>query len=64
LYAPPDSRRREPRTLATLRPLDPNVEMRFRLVTRTGSQPLPGTPIPLKHVQTPAAPVYLYRIAA
>ena len=54
----------EPRTLATLRPLDPQVEMRFRMVTRTGSQPLPGTPVPYKHIQTPAAPVYLYRIAA
>jgi len=53
-----------PRTLATLAPLDPNAELRFRMVTRTGSQPLAGTPVPFKHVQTPAAPVYLYRFAA
>jgi hypothetical protein len=55
---------RKPRTLATLRPLDPKVEMRFRMVTRTGSQPLPGTPVLFKHIQTPAAPVYLYQMAA
>jgi cellulose synthase (UDP-forming) len=54
----------EPRTLATLRPLDPKAAMRFRMVTRTGSQPLPGKPVPFKHVQTPAAPVYLYQLAA
>ncbi|HTO49610.1 MAG TPA: glycosyltransferase [Burkholderiales bacterium] len=54
----------EPRTLATLRPLDPAVELRFRMVTRTGSQALPGTPVLFKHVQTPAAPVYLYQFAA
>lgn len=53
----------EPRTLATLRPLDPKVEMRFRMVTRTGSQVLAGTPVPFKHIQTPAAPVYLYQFA-
>jgi hypothetical protein len=34
------------------------------MVTRTGSQPLPGTPVPFTNIQTPAAPVYLYRIAA
>jgi cellulose synthase (UDP-forming) len=54
----------EPRTLATLRPLDPEVEMRFRVITRTGSRPLAGTPVPFKHIETPAAPVYLYRFAA
>jgi len=51
------------RTLATWRPLDPQSEVRFRMVTRTGSQALAGKPVPLKHVQTPAAPVYLYRFA-
>jgi hypothetical protein len=53
-----------PRTLATLQPLDPKAELRFRMVTRTGSQPLIGTPVPFKHIQTPAAPVYLYQFAA
>jgi cellulose synthase (UDP-forming) len=51
-----------PRTLATLRPLDPKAELRFRMVTRTRSQALPGTPVPFKHIQTPAAPVYLYQL--
>jgi cellulose synthase (UDP-forming) len=49
------------RTLATLRPLDPESAVRFRMVTRSGSRALAGTPVPLRHVQTPAAPVYLYR---
>ena len=53
-----------PRTLATLEPLDPKAELRFRMVTRTGSQPLAGTPVPFKHIQTPAAPVYLYQFPA
>ena len=53
-----------PRTLATLRPLDPNAELRFRMVTRTGSQVLPGTPVPLRNIQTPAAPIHLYRFSA
>ena len=53
-----------PRTLATLRPLDPNAELRFRMVTRTGSQVLPGTPVPLRNIQTPAAPIHLYQFAA
>ena len=52
-----------PRTLATLRPLDPKAELRFRMVTRTGSQVLAGTPVPFKNIQTPAAPVYLYQFA-
>jgi cellulose synthase (UDP-forming) len=53
-----------PRTLATLRPLDPKAELRFRMVTRTGSQVLAGTPVPFKNIQSPAAPVYLYQFAA
>ena len=51
----------DPRTLATLRPLDPQAATRFRMVTRTGSQALSGTPVPFRDVQTPAAPVYLYQ---
>jgi cellulose synthase (UDP-forming) len=52
----------DPRTLATLQPLDPRAAMRFRMITRTGSHALAGTPVPFTHVQTPAAPVYLYRL--
>jgi cellulose synthase (UDP-forming) len=53
-----------PRTLVTLRPLDPHARTRFRVVTRAGSRPLDGTPVPLRNVDTPAAPVYLYQFAA
>jgi hypothetical protein len=53
-----------PRTLVTLRPLDPRADMRFRMVTRVGSRRLDGTPVPLRNLETPAAPVYLYQFAA
>jgi cellulose synthase (UDP-forming) len=53
-----------PRTLVTLRPLDPGADMRFRMVTRIGSRRIDGTPVPLRNLETPAAPVYLYRLAA
>jgi cellulose synthase (UDP-forming) len=53
-----------PRTLVTLRPLDPRADTRFRMVTRVGSRRLDGTPVPLRNVETPAAPVYLYQFAA
>jgi cellulose synthase (UDP-forming) len=54
----------EPRTLVTLLPLDPTAQFRFRMVTRTGSFPLPGQPVPVKNIATPAAPVYVYQFAA
>jgi hypothetical protein len=54
----------EPRTLVTLRPLDPSAPFRFRMVTRTGSYPLPGQPVPIKNIATPAAPLYVYQFAA
>jgi len=54
----------EPRTLVTLRALDPSAPFRFRMVTRTGSYPLPGRPVPIKNIATPAAPLYVYQIAA
>jgi len=54
----------EPRTLVTLRALDPAAPFRFRMVTRTGSYPLPGRPVPIKNIATPAAPLYVYQIAA
>ena len=53
-----------PRTLVTLRPLDPRAATRFRMVTRVGSRRLDGTPVPLRNIDTPAAPVYLYQFAA
>ncbi|HSD53563.1 MAG TPA: glycosyltransferase [Burkholderiales bacterium] len=53
-----------PRTLVTLRPLDPRADMRFRMVTRVGSRRLDGKPVPLRNLDTPAAPVYLYQFAA
>jgi cellulose synthase (UDP-forming) len=53
-----------PRTLVTLRPLDPHADMRFRMVTRVGSRRLDGTPVPLRNLETPAAPVYVYQLAA
>lgn len=53
-----------PRTLVTLRPLDPRADMRFRMVTRVGSRRLDGRPVPLRNLETPAAPVYLYQFAA
>jgi hypothetical protein len=53
-----------PRTLVTLRPLDPRGDMRFRMVTRVGSRRIDGTPVPLRNLETPAAPVYLYQFAA
>jgi cellulose synthase (UDP-forming) len=52
-----------PRTLVTLRPLDPRARMRFRMATRAGSRRLDGTPVPLRNVDTAAAPVYLYQFA-
>lgn len=52
-----------PPTLVTLRPLDPRADLRFRMVTRVGSRRLAGTPVPLRNVETPAAPVYLYQFA-
>ncbi len=54
----------EPRTLVTLLPLDPAAQFRFRMVTRTGSYPLPGQPVPVKNIPTPAAPIYVYQFAA
>ena len=54
----------EPRTLVTLLPLDPSAQFRFRMVTRTGSYPLPGQPVPVKNIATPAAPIYVYQFAA
>jgi cellulose synthase (UDP-forming) len=54
----------EPRTLVTLLPLDPAAQFRFRMVTRTGSFPLPGQPVPVKNIATPAAPIYIYQFAA
>jgi cellulose synthase (UDP-forming) len=54
----------EPRTLVTLLPLDPTAQFRFRMVTRTGSYPLPGQPVPVRNIATPAAPIYVYQIAA
>jgi len=54
----------EPRTLVTLLPLDLSAQLRFRMVTRTGSYPLPGQPVPLKNIPTPAAPIYVYQFAA
>jgi hypothetical protein len=54
----------EPRTLVTLLPLDPTAQFRFRMVTRTGSYPLPGQPVPVKNIATPAAPIYVYQFAA
>jgi cellulose synthase (UDP-forming) len=55
----------EPRTLVTLLPLDPSAQFRFRIVTRTGSFPLPpGQPVPVKNITTPAAPIYVYQFAA
>jgi cellulose synthase (UDP-forming) len=53
----------EPRTLVTLLPLDPAAQHRFRMVTRTGSYPLPGQPVPVKNIATPAAPIYVYQFA-
>jgi cellulose synthase (UDP-forming) len=53
-----------PRTLVTLRPLDARAGMRFRMVTRAGSRRLDGMPVPLRNVDTSAAPVYLYQLAA
>jgi cellulose synthase (UDP-forming) len=53
-----------PRTLVTLRPLDPRADLRIRMVTRAGSRRLDGTPVPLRNLETPAAPVYLYQFAA
>jgi hypothetical protein len=50
-----------PRTLVTLRPLDPRANTRFRMVTRAGSRRLDGTPVPLRNLETTAAPVYLYQ---
>jgi cellulose synthase (UDP-forming) len=52
------------RTLVTLLPLDLNAPLRFRMVTRTGSYPLPGQPVPVKNIATPAAPIYVYQFAA
>jgi cellulose synthase (UDP-forming) len=52
------------RTLATLRPLDPDAGLRLRVVTRTGSQALPGKPVPLRQLPTQGSPVYLYQLAA
>jgi hypothetical protein len=52
-----------PRTLVTLRPLDPRAGVRFRMVTRVGSRRLDGVPVPLRDVDTSAAPVYLYQFA-
>jgi hypothetical protein len=37
--------------------------MRFRMATRAGSRRLDGTPVPLRNVDTAAAPVYLYQFA-
>ncbi len=54
----------EPRTLVTLFPLDLTAQFRFRMVTRTGSYPLPGQPVPVKNIATPAAPIYVYQFAA
>ena len=48
----------------TLLPLDPTAQFRFRMVTRTGSYPLPGQPVPIKNIATPAAPIYVYQFAA
>ncbi|MFO1360915.1 MAG: glycosyltransferase [Burkholderiales bacterium] len=53
-----------PRTLVTLRPLDARAEVRLRMVTRAGSRRLDGLPVPLRNVDTSAAPVYLYQLAA
>jgi cellulose synthase (UDP-forming) len=53
-----------PRTLVTLLPLDPTAEFRFRMVTPTGSYPLPGQPVPVRNIPTPAAPIYVYQFAA
>jgi cellulose synthase (UDP-forming) len=53
-----------PRTLVTLRPLDPRADIRFRMVTRAGSRRLNGTPVPLRNLETPTAPVYLYQFTA
>jgi cellulose synthase (UDP-forming) len=54
---------RIPPTLVTLRPLDPRADLRFRMVTRVGSRRLAGTPVPLRNLETPLAPVYLYQFA-
>ena len=52
-----------PRTLVTLRPLDARADVRFRMVTRAGSRRLDGVPVPLRDLDTSAAPIYLYQFA-
>jgi hypothetical protein len=50
----------QPRRLATLEPLDMRRPVRLRVVTRTGSRTVSGTPTAERRVETAANPVFLY----
>jgi len=51
------------RRLATLEPLDMRRPVRVRVVTRTGSRTVSGTPTAERRVETAANPVFLYTMA-
>lgn len=51
------------RRLATVEPLDPKRPVRLRIVTRTGSRAIEGRPVAVRQVETPANPVFIYRLA-
>ncbi len=50
------------RRLASLEPLDMRRPVRLRVVTRTGSRTVSGTPTAERRVETAANPVFLYTI--
>ena len=53
----------QPRRIATLEPLDTRRPLRLRVVTRTGSRTVSGTPVAEQRVETAANPVFLYTMA-